>query len=266
MSKTQHLAAQRLLPVLVEAARTHKLLTYQTAAKAIGRDPKKNARMVAQVCDLLDAAAAFAGVPLLALIVVREASGDINRSAWVRDTPSGVREKIISRSLQHQFTADDFAAIKRALEDLDGIGNRAAWKRFSSTSSREQRYRSLTEPDPLLEFDAINDIGTDEPASTIVSSVRYARDPKIRSAVIHRSGGKCELCGKLGFYRTDGSRYLESHHIISLADEGADRMTNVIALCPDDHREAHFGRRQIELEKEMIRIVTRLENRNFPQS
>jgi hypothetical protein len=29
-------------------------------------------------------------------------------------------------------------------------------------------------------------------------------------------------------------------------------MTNVIALCPGDHREAHFGERRAELEKAMI--------------
>jgi hypothetical protein len=32
-------------------------------------------------------------------------------------------------------------------------------------------------------------------------------------------------------------------------------MTNVIALCPKHHREAHFGKRQVELEKEMRQKV-----------
>jgi hypothetical protein len=49
-----------------------RLLTYQTAGQALGRDPVNNSRMVAQVCDLLDAVAALAGVPLLALVMVRE--------------------------------------------------------------------------------------------------------------------------------------------------------------------------------------------------
>jgi hypothetical protein len=62
----QHDEARRLLPIIISAAASHQLLTYQTAAEKLGR-PRNNARMVAQVCDLLDAAAALAEVPLLAL-------------------------------------------------------------------------------------------------------------------------------------------------------------------------------------------------------
>jgi len=103
--------------------------------------------------------------------------------------------------------------------------------------------------------DAIDDLGSDTPDKINISSVRYERDQKIREAVKRRAGGKCEFCGEPGFVCSDGSRYLESHHIIALANDGADRMTNVIALCPGDHREAHFGARRVKLEKEMIRKV-----------
>ena len=54
---------------------------------------------------------------------------------------------------------------------------------------------------------------------------------------------------------------MESHHIIALANEGADRMTNVIALCPNHHREAHYGKRWAELEKKMTQIVMILEGK-----
>ncbi len=91
-----------------------------------------------------------------------------------------------------------------------------------------------------------------------VTTQRYARDPQIRDAVLLRAGGTCEFCGKAGFLRQDGSRYLEAHHIIALADDGADRMTNVIALCPNDHRKAHFGRDRAELERRMVQIVESL--------
>jgi predicted HNH restriction endonuclease len=47
-------------------------------------------------------------------------------------------------------------------------------------------------------------------------------------------------------------RYLETHHVIFLAHDGADKPTNVIALCPNDHREAHFGKRSAGIEAEMI--------------
>jgi predicted restriction endonuclease len=96
-------------------------------------------------------------------------------------------------------------------------------------------------------------------------STIYARDPAIRAAAINRANGRCEFCGGLGFTATDGSNYLECHHIIALANDGADRMANVIALCANHHREAHFGERRGEIEKQMIQIVAK-QNRSFAHS
>ena len=53
--------------------------------------------------------------------------------------------------------------------------------------------------------------------------------------------------------------YLECHHIIAPAMDGADRVKNVIALCPNDHREAHFCKRRHEPETEMISKVKKFE-------
>jgi 5-methylcytosine-specific restriction endonuclease McrA len=101
-------------------------------------------------------------------------------------------------------------------------------------------------------MNAIEDLGTDTPDHTLSKVWSYARDKKVRDAVLRRAKGKCELCGNLGFMKRSGRRYLETHHVIFLADEGADRLTNVIALCPNDHREAHFGKRSAAIENEMI--------------
>ena len=265
MSTVQHVEARKLLTVISSAVKTHRLLTYKTAAKAIGRNPANNSRMVAQVCDLLDAAAALAGVPLLALVMVREASGEINRKAW---TGPGVkpsrRERIVSNSLAHRFTSENFSAIEEALNRLNGKSNRAAWLFVRKTISGPQLDRNLEGPNSpsSTSLDAIDDIGRD-PAIRKESTVfTYARDPKIRRAVMRRAGGCCEFCGVEGFMCDNGERYLESHHIIALAADGADRMTNVIALCPGDHRKAHFGQGRDELEKAMIRKVAAIESRN----
>jgi predicted restriction endonuclease len=99
---------------------------------------------------------------------------------------------------------------------------------------------------------AIDDLGADTPDRSLSEGWSYARDRKVRAAVLKRARGKCEFCGKPGFITLRGSRYLEAHHVIFLADDGADRLTNVIALCPNDHREAHFGKRRAGIESEMI--------------
>ena len=109
-------------------------------------------------------------------------------------------------------------------------------------------------------FDAINDIdnGSDHPQKRLGLTSHYSRDPVVRRAVLLRAHGNCEYCGLSGFICGDGTVYLESHHIIALADDGADRTSNVIALCPEDHRRAHFGKDRDEIERKMLEIVRTL--------
>lgn len=38
-----------------------------------------------------------------------------------------------------------------------------------------------------------------------------------------------------------GAIYLETHHVVPLSEGGTDLVTNVAALCPNDHKRAHFG-------------------------
>lgn len=39
----------------------------------------------------------------------------------------------------------------------------------------------------------------------------------------------------------NGSTYIETHHVVSLAAGGHDIVGNVIGLCPNHHRQAHHG-------------------------
>lgn len=255
----QHTEAERLLEIIANATRSGTVLTYTRVAEALGR-PADNARMVAQVCDLLDAAAALAGLPLLALTAVKEKGGMLNRKAWAE---SPYRDAIFERSARHKFTIQEYGAIVRALAELEGMGNKRAWKHVRSLFPPGKFGRSLAgltlkTPAPL---DAIDDLGSDTPSRVKGLITSYARDPNVRRAVMQRAGGTCEYCGELGFVSLNGERYLECHHIIALANDGADRMTNVIALCADDHRKAHYSEQRSSIEKEMIDIVKAAESR-----
>ncbi|MBC7620936.1 MAG: HNH endonuclease, partial [Candidatus Saccharibacteria bacterium] len=63
----------------------------------------------------------------------------------------------------------------------------------------------------------------------------------VREAVLIRAGGLCELCNEPGFVTAAGSVYLETHHVVPLADNGLDDASNVVAICPKDHRRAHYA-------------------------
>lgn len=80
----------------------------------------------------------------------------------------------------------------------------------------------------------------------------YVRSPKVRTAALVRSGGRCELCGEPGFATPSGDVYLETHHVVALALGGPDVPWNVVALCPNDHRKAHFSTERIGLQRSLI--------------
>jgi 5-methylcytosine-specific restriction enzyme A len=69
----------------------------------------------------------------------------------------------------------------------------------------------------------------------------FLRSAEIRRRVRERSQGRCEWCDEVGFEMPDGKMYIETHHVIALAEGGPDTEGNVAALCPKHHREAHYG-------------------------
>ena len=81
------------------------------------------------------------------------------------------------------------------------------------------------------------------PEKVQVVSVGYKRNPTVIVAVLRRSNGVCEVCNALAPFmrRSDGTPYLEVHHKILLSEGGEDTVGNAHALCPNCHREAHFG-------------------------
>lgn len=70
----------------------------------------------------------------------------------------------------------------------------------------------------------------------------YRRSRNIADYVLKRSGGNCESCEKPApFMKTNGSPYLEPHHINRLSDGGLDHPRYIGAICPACHREIHHG-------------------------
>ncbi|OYD77973.1 UNVERIFIED_ORG: 5-methylcytosine-specific restriction protein A [Burkholderia sp. CF145] len=71
----------------------------------------------------------------------------------------------------------------------------------------------------------------------------YVRNPDVVAEVLYRARGACERCGQNAPFvrRSDGTPYLEVHHKTQLAHGGEDAVENAQALCPNCHRELHFG-------------------------
>jgi len=71
----------------------------------------------------------------------------------------------------------------------------------------------------------------------------YRRDPDVVAEALYRAKGFCEKCKEKAPFikRSNGEPYLEVHHIRPLSQGGLDSLENVISLCPNCHREIHFG-------------------------
>jgi hypothetical protein len=121
----QHALARQALPLIFAAEWQDQPLNYAALAQAMGYKPRAG-RMIGAVCDLLDAAAALAGVPLIGLWRVTMTNGGHNPRAFA-DRPA-LREWIFTKARWHSFTNADRDAIAEALDTLVGKSNRVAWR------------------------------------------------------------------------------------------------------------------------------------------
>ncbi|HGX3701291.1 TPA: HNH endonuclease [Escherichia coli] len=77
---------------------------------------------------------------------------------------------------------------------------------------------------------------------TEVTTRVYKRSPYVVAEVLLRANGKCQSCRcDAPFLKEDGTPFLEVHHIEWLSKGGEDSVENAIALCPNCHRQAHYG-------------------------
>ena len=76
-------------------------------------------------------------------------------------------------------------------------------------------------------------------------SKTFIRNPDVIVEVLLRAKGYCERCQMKAPFNRDSNdtEYLEVHHKLPLAENGDDTVENAIALCPNCHRHAHYGKK-----------------------
>jgi predicted HNH restriction endonuclease len=81
------------------------------------------------------------------------------------------------------------------------------------------------------------------PEKLNVIATVFRRNPDVVAEVLHRAKGICECCRRPAPFVSESTRapYLEVHHRRFLSDGGEDTVENAVALCPNCHREKHFG-------------------------
>lgn len=119
--------------------------------------------------------------------------------------------------------------------------------------------QQISPGDPIMPADPVAPVRFADQYTVVAADVQktestgssYSRSRAVRDAALTRSAGACELCGKKGFLTKSGTIFLETHHVHPLCEGGADSEDNVAALCPDDHRKAHYSTEASEIRKRL---------------
>jgi 5-methylcytosine-specific restriction protein A len=84
----------------------------------------------------------------------------------------------------------------------------------------------------------------------------FRRSDLLKKYIRMRANGYCEYCKQYApFLTPEGLPFLEIHHIFRLADDGPDEPENAVALCPNCHRNAHYGKDAGRIRDELSKIT-----------
>ncbi len=118
---------------------------------------------------------------------------------------------------------------------------------------------SDAESDKIVDQFLLSNYGDKRDSTTSV----YIRNPEVRKAVLTRASGVCELCKEPGFRIKEGLVFLETHHVIPLAENGLDVEWNVVAICPNDHRKAHYAENKDDIRLQLKAILVKFYPEKF---
>ena len=161
--------------------------------------------------------------------------GTIAADVVIRNVEYTRKARNPKRQIQAEEVANQFRALyERQIQPVSTFA--------SIEIEREkdvERSRFLT----AAERQARSDTYPDQPKTVIRTVTDFLRNPHVIADVLLRANGTCEGCHRPApFLRTsNGTPFLEVHHRLPLAQGGHDTVANAIALCPNCHRQAHFG-------------------------
>jgi 5-methylcytosine-specific restriction protein A len=123
--------------------------------------------------------------------------------------------------------------LQNELLSSDRVESDAVWQQSVATSYAL----------PLVERQRKLPSAGHKPAQIVTSTRVYVRSPHVVAARLLHSNGICEDCKAPAPFKrkSNGLPYLEVHHRVTLADGGDDTFENSIALCPNCHRQRHYG-------------------------
>lgn len=207
-------------------------------------------------------------VATAAITIGRPISGVYNkvlnfRSLDPRDTRAGLggagaADRAIWAEFYDPARGLDDARIRQEFARLWSIAGEAeeGWARQTIEGQAEQLAQELTLADLQALWARKARRKSERPRVRVERARQFDRDPVVIALARRRADWRCEIvdCAAPLFLDKQGVRFVEVHHIKTLAEGGDDDPANVACLCPGHHREAHYGKDAAKL-AEMLRAV-----------
>lgn len=149
----------------------------------------------------------------------------------------------------------DWLTGKTKISDLKAIST----KPIEESELTKKYERELESSQQSLRNNRLNRLKKANAKAIEVTTVSksFLRNADVVVETLERAKGICEYCKQdAPFIKdTDGKPFLEVHHIKPLAEDGEDTIMNTVALCPNCHRQAHYGKKTLII-KNQIRKPT----------
>ena len=141
-----------------------------------------------------------------------------------------------------------------AIKFLDGTQSKKI-EPLDDTYTYEERVNQAITMDETSLRAAAQKHAKSSPIEKEVIIKQVARDPYIAEYAKFKAKGICQLCGKPApFNDSKGRPYLESHHIVWIANGGEDTIENTVALCPNCHKKMHIVADETDVETLLSKI------------
>ncbi|HEY4075380.1 MAG TPA: HNH endonuclease [Rhizomicrobium sp.] len=127
------------------------------------------------------------------------------------------------------------------------------------TKTLEEVQAKIAKRMPLEDLKKQAKAGKKQPSRRTAQGSVYERNAAVAELAKRLADGMCDLCRNAApFHSKKNEAYLECHHVVWLANGGADDMTNTIALCPNCHRKMHI----LNLAQDQRTLLDRASRRN----
>ncbi len=160
-----------------------------------------------------------------------------NAKRQKENNPSLGYQVVVEAGIRETYTEVPEEEILQYLKEIfkEQIHQEQSVQAFIDNEVKYAHSLSLEQRNKLLES------APQVPQYINVNTKSFLRNQVVVVERLARSRGYCEKCGAPFIRKSDGTPYLEVHHIIPLSEGGMDHIDNTIALCPNCHREMHLG-------------------------